>query len=77
MVKIFASGAVVQPEALHKAAREVKRRGTRLRSMLALTEEISTRELPVAPRRPIRGAQRRRSDGGRSTSAGPVLALVL
>jgi hypothetical protein len=50
MVKIFASGAVMQPEALHKAAREVKRRGTRLRSMLALTEEISTRQLPSDPR---------------------------
>lgn len=50
MVKTFASRAVVDPATLHRAAREVKRRGTRLRSMLALTEEISVRNLPADPK---------------------------
>ena len=50
MVKSFASGAVIDPEALRKAAREVKRRGTRLRSMLALTEDTPVRSLPSNPR---------------------------
>ena len=49
MVKSFASGAVIDPDTLRKAAREVKRRGTRLRSMLALTEEVSVRDLPEDP----------------------------
>jgi len=50
IVKIFASGAMADPAALHKAAREVKRRGTRLRSMLALAEETSIRNIPSDPR---------------------------
>ena len=49
MVKSFASGISIGPEALRKAAREVKRRGARLRSMLALTEETSDREFKADP----------------------------
>ena len=47
MVNSFASGASIDPGTLRTAAREVKRRGSRLRSMLALTDEISDRGLPV------------------------------
>ena len=49
MVKSFASGAVIGPESLRKAANDLEQRGKRLRSMLALTEEISVRELPADP----------------------------
>ena len=49
MVKTFESRALVGPAALHRAAREVRRRGTRLRSMLALTDEVSVRDLPADP----------------------------
>ena len=47
MVKRFASGASIDPDTLRRSAREVKRRGSRLRSMLALTDEISDRDLPA------------------------------
>ena len=50
MIKTFTSGAVVDPATLHKAAQEIRRRGARLRSMLALTEEINVRDLPSDPR---------------------------
>lgn len=50
MVKVFESGAALDPEALQTAARDVKRRATRLRSMLALAEEITVRDLPSEPR---------------------------
>ena len=49
MVKSFASGAVIGPGSLRKAANDLEQRGKRLRSMLALTEEISVRELPADP----------------------------
>ena len=49
MVKSFASGNLIDPDTLRKAAREVKRRGSRLRSMLALTEEVADRDLPADP----------------------------
>lgn len=42
MVKVFVTGGLVDPDTLEVTADEVKKRASRLRSMLALTEESSS-----------------------------------
>lgn len=46
MVKTFATGRVIEPGVLGESAHEVKRRASRLRSRLALSEEIADVEIP-------------------------------
>lgn len=45
MVKTFAAGGMIEPDILESSAADVKRRGSRLRSMLALSEETSDIEI--------------------------------
>lgn len=45
IVKAFGSGRVVEPELLKVAAGEVKRRGSRLRSLLALNDEFTDQRI--------------------------------
>lgn len=47
IVKAFGSGRVVEAEPLMEAAGEVKRRGSRLRTLLALTDEVTDREIEI------------------------------
>lgn len=48
IAKVFAEGSVLSPERLRTDAREIRRRATRLRSLLALSEEHEDVEVPQA-----------------------------
>jgi hypothetical protein len=47
MVKSFVAGTTIPPPSLRRSSDELKRRATRLRSMLALSEESEKVELPT------------------------------
>jgi len=48
MVKVFANGAKLAPEQLRTGGRDIRRRATRLRSLLALSEDHKDVEVPRA-----------------------------
>jgi hypothetical protein len=48
MVKVFAEGSTLTPEQLQSDGRDIRRRATRLRSLLALSEEHKDVEVPRA-----------------------------